>query len=397
LFYQASIRMLCGEIKQKTTDEINNLMRGGSVNSRPVYKLRIMKHSVKTIAVVFFLSFGFSHCKSSQKKETTSAGFTTTVESAGEDLPEIIRLADAFKASLTEEQRVKLQLPYSKTDAAKWSNLPAAFSNAQHVGLAFEAMTPAQIEDVKALLKAISGSTQNEGYDELQQLLNADDYLHANGGGREYGASNYYIAFLGIPAEKGMFEIQFGGHHLAFANTYKDGVLVGATPSFRGVEPFGTFTMNNKTNQPMNQEQQSFSSMLSSLSSSQLAEAKLSGTYSDLLLGPHKDGVFPTTASGIRCDKLSATQKMLVLSVIKTYVDDIDNKDAQAIMKRYTGELNDTYISYTGTTTVTAQNDYVRIDGPSVWIEYSSQHGVILSATHPHSVWRDKRNDYGGN
>src|SRR4051812_48331734 len=127
-----------------------------------------MKHSVKTIAVLFFLSFGLSHCKSLQKKETTSVSFSTTAESAGEDLSETIRLADAFKESLTEEQRAKLQLPYSKTDAAKWSNLPAAFSNAQHVGLAFAAMTPAQIEHAKALLKTISGSTQNEGYDELQ-------------------------------------------------------------------------------------------------------------------------------------------------------------------------------------------------------------------------------------
>ncbi|MBT33420.1 MAG: hypothetical protein CMO01_27475 [Thalassobius sp.] len=66
-------------------------------------------------------------------------------------------------------------------------------------------------------------------------------------------------------------------------------------------------------------------------------------------------------------------------------------------MTKYTNELDETYISYSGTTNLTTRNDYVRIDGPSVWIEYSCQNGVILSGTHPHSVWRDKLTDYGGN
>lgn len=76
---------------------------------------------------------------------------------------------------------------------------------------------------------------------------------------------------------------------------------------------------------------------------------------------------------------------------------DIDDANAAGIMARYTGELDNTYISYSGTTTMTAINDYVRIDGPSVWIEYSCQHGIVLSGNHPHSVWRDKIKDYGGN
>ena len=39
----------------------------------------------------------------------------------------------------------------------------------------------------------------------------------------------------------------------------------------------------------------------------------------------------------------------------------------------------------------------MRIDGPSIWIEYASQGGVIVrNATHPHSVWRDRTGDYGG-
>jgi len=247
----------------------------------------------------------------------------------------------------------------------------------------------------KALLKEVSGTASNEGWDELQQLLNADEYLKANGGGSDYGSANYYIAFLGTPATTGTFEIQYGGHHTAFANTYKDGVLTGATPSFRGVEPFTAFTWDGATNQPIVQEKDALSAMLTGLTTEELATAKLSGTYSDLVAGPQKDATFPSTPSGIRCANLTADQKTLVLAAIKTYVNDIANADD--IITQYTNELDDTYIAYSGTTGVVTRNDYVRIDGPSVWIEYSCQNGVILSGTHPHSVWRDKTSDYGGN
>lgn len=54
-------------------------------------------------------------------------------------------------------------------------------------------------------------------------------------------------------------------------------------------------------------------------------------------------------------------------------------------------------LGFAGTRTVDAENDYVRIDGPSVWIEFSLQPGRSIPGIHPHSVWRDKTADYGGN
>jgi len=317
---------------------------------------------------------------------------TTCADATGID--KIICLADAFKAQLSSSQLASVQLDYSVSNAEKWSNFPEAIYR-QRIGLNFGSMTKTQIQYAKALLKEVAGTTDNEGWDELQQLLNADQYLNANGGGNDYGAANYYIAFLGAPSATGTFEIQFGGHHTAFANTYENGVLVGATPSFRGVEPFETFTWHDKSNQPVQQEQAALSAMLTGLSSTELSSAKLSGTFGDLVAGPQEDGQFPSTQSGIPCSGLTSDQKTLVLNAIKTYVDDV--ADSAAIITKYTSELDNTYISYSGSTGLTTRNDYVRIDGPSVWIEYSCQGGVILQGTHPHSVWRDKKTDYGGN
>lgn len=358
---------------------------------------------MQTFLAAAVVTVALASCKKSDSSGTTSGSSTynpdpvdVTSCASATGIAKLICLADAFKAQLSSSQIATLQRSYSKAEAQKWSNFPASIYS-QRVGLRFGDLTTTQIQYAKALIKAAAGTASNEGWDELQQLLNADEYLNANGGGSGYGAANYYIALLGTPATSGTFEIQYGGHHTAFANTYKDGVLVGGTPSFRGVEPFGSFTWNGKSNQPLNQEQAALSAMLTSLSSSEQATAKLSATYSDLLVGPQKDGTFPSTPSGIKCSNLSASQRALVLAAIQTYVGDIDGTNAAAFLTKYKAELDDTYISFSGTTGMTTRNDYARIDGPSVWIEYSCQNGVILSGTHPHSVWRDKTKDYGGN
>ena len=87
----------------------------------------------------------------------------------------------------------------------------------------------------------------------------------------------------------------------------------------------------------------------------------------------------------------------LVVAAIETYVGDIAVADADMIMARYLAELPQTFVAFAGTPTLDAENDYVRIDGPSVWIEISMQPGRSLDGIHPHSVWRDKALDYGGN
>lgn len=334
---------------------------------------------------------------SSSTSNPDPATVSTCASSTG--VAKVVCLAEAFKSQLDASQVTTLQRTYSVSDAKKWSNLPQGLvqSANKRIGLNFGSMTSTQVQYAKALIKEVAGTTTNEGWDEIQQLLNADEYLNANGGGSTYGAANYYIAFLGTPATTGTFEIQFGGHHLAFANTYKDGALVGATPSFRGVEPFSTFTWNSTSNQPLQQEAAAFSAMLTGLSTTEQAAAKLSSTYTDLVAGPQQDGNFPATAVGLKCANLTAAEKALVLAAMKTYVYDTDDTDAATILAKYTTELDNTYVAYSGTTAMTTRNDYVRIDGPSVWIEYSCQNGIVLSGTHPHSVWRDKTKDYGGN
>ncbi len=317
--------------------------------------------------------------------------------SATTGLARVVCLAEAFKATLSSSQQSAMQFTYSKTNAQKWSNLPASLS--ARIGITLGSLSAAQLAAFRNLMIAVLAiNTTEEGYDEMLGNLVADDYLNTIGGGAGYGAGNFYLSFLGTPSTTGLWSILFTGHHYTQPYTFNAGQVTGVTPAFRGVEPGTAVSANGRTYQPFEQERLTFASMLTGLSSSQQTTAKLSSTFSDLVLGPGKDNQFPATKVGLKVSTLSAAQQTLVLNAIKLYVNDLDAATATPILAKYTAELADTYIAYSGTTAVASQNDYVRIDGPSVWIEFSYQGGVIVrSAPHPHSVWRDHTGDYGGN
>jgi hypothetical protein len=413
---------------------------------------RMLLAGVPTLAVAL------AACSSSSSGTTGTTGSTATATTASTATADgeaaagsVAALAQAFYQTLDADQKPKVLLDYTLASAKRWSNLPQGLisgggtsggsfpsgsvpsgmgqggtppsgaasgsgapsgaangsgapsgaaggggSSQSRVGIALSDLSDAQLTAFKTLLKAATGTTKGLGYDEIEQQWNADDYLNQKGGGDTYGRGNFYVAILGSPQDTGTWEFQFGGHHLAVANTYTDGKLAGATPSFRGVEPFTAFKLDGVTNQPLKKKHAALVAMLSSLSDSQKTAAKLSDTYTDLVLGPGKDWAFPTTKEGVKISAFSAQQKKLVLAALAGYVDDLAAADAKTILAKYEDELDATYLAWSGTTTLLEQNDYVRIDGTSVWLEFSMQHGIVLSGNHPHSVWRDRTTDYGG-
>lgn len=347
----------------------------------------------------FALSFGSQTCSLALSVGAPGSGTVVTTDCASTTgLARVVCLAEAFKATLTATQLTTLQLTYTKANAVRWSNLPEALYR-NRVGISLGTLSSTQLTAARALLAAVLvQNVTNEGFDEMEGNLVADDYLGANGGGSDYGRGNYYMAFLGTPSTTSLWELQFGGHHYTMANTYNGGKITGVTPSFRAVEPMAAVTANNRTYQPVEQERKAFADLLAGLSSSELSTAKIATTFTDVLLGPGQDGKFPATRLGLKVGDLSAANKALVLNAIKLYTNDLDTETAATVLAKYTTELDNTYLAYSGTGTMSTQNDYIRLDGPSVWIEYSSQGGIIIRNTpHPHSVWRDRTGDYGGN
>ncbi len=346
---------------------------------------------------VLTLTLGLAACASDDTTSDSTTSSTSDAETTGGS--DIVALAEAFAATLSDDQQTELYQDYTLENASNWSNLPnGGGPSGERVGVSTGDLSDEQFAALETLLVAATGSAVNEGYDEILQHLAADDYLASLGEDEVYGSDNFAVAFLGTPSDSGTWQFQFGGHHLAVSNTYTDGVLAGATPSFRGIEPMPEFEQDGVTVMPELQEQAAFVAFLASLTSEQLATATTSDSYTDILLGAGEDWAFPTTSEGLQGSELSDEQKALLLAAINTYVNDVTDADAATILEGYESDLDDTYFLFSGSSALDMESagDYVRIDGPSVWIEYSTQTAVTVGGTHPHAVWRDRVTDYGG-
>lgn len=211
------------------------------------------------------------------------------------------------------------------------------------------------------------------------------------GGGLEYSASNYMIAFLGKPSTTTPWLLQIGGHHLAFNISYK-GTVGASTPYFVGVEPSSWKDDDGKTHAPLAPMRDAMYGLVNSLTPDQLTKAKLNRSFSDVYVGPGRDGRFPVS-EGVPVAGLSDESKKFVKQAIDAWTG--DSPQGADYRKLYYADLDKTKVAYSGTTTFAHQGDYVRIDGPRVWIEFACQDGVVIRGQiHYHTIWRDRLTDY---
>ena len=364
-----------------------------------------------TLASVLIFHLGLTGCNAADRPDQAERSSTSSPVTGTAALPisdpsassgtVVLERANAFMATLSAEQRASLLQPYTFANAARWHTYPqwGLRGSQARIGLALGTLSAPQWEAFNALLAAATGSGRNEGFDEIQQHLAADDWIRQNGGRSGYGRGAFYIAFLGEPSNTGLWQLQFGGHHLAVTNTYRDGLLVGATPSFRAIEPQTEIQFEGATLRPQLDEWEAFVALLASLTPEQVASARLPRRQNALLLGPeasNKDWNFPDRTQGVPVSSLNDQQRARLMRAISLYVNDISEPEAAAILAHYESQLGSTFLAFSGSTSLTNEGDYVRIDGPSVWIELVMDPAYSTDRPHVHAVWRDKQTDYGG-
>lgn len=323
-------------------------------------------------------------------------------------------LATAFEATLSTSQIQGLVYSRTAANAEHWSNLPVAVIARD--GLAFSTLSTTQLQAALALAQAALSA---DGYARLNAIRLADSYIANVSSMFQWGYGNYYIAFVGTPSATGIWQLQISGHHftenVTFNNTYTS-----TTPFFIGVEPY-TFTTNvtpsaavtsvpyNTTNGVTYQAMEKQRAAMYSLSQSiyGTSAAVLTGTFDDVVHGidgsTHIDSdypaAYPTTGRGVLYSALTTTQQALIKNAIAAWTGDQNSTMSSTLYSAYTTDaaLAATYVGYSGDGTLVKDNDYIRVDGPRVWIEFVVQQGVAYpSSYHFHTIWRDKTADYGG-
>ncbi|MFI6404271.1 DUF3500 domain-containing protein [Streptomyces sp. NPDC050548] len=414
--------------------------------TRLVRTRRTWRGIAGAVTAIVLVGGGFAVANASTDTGTTksAAGVKRPVDKKATGTAAVVSAANEFLNTLDADQQAATLLDLTQANATAWSNLPCG--STCRPGIQLGSLTDTQLAAAMKVLKLATGTGKNTGYDQITQIIKADDVLNSaqstssagpapsdtasstasadpsataaptstvtdaptdvptgtppsggtGGGAFGYGSGVYFLAFLGTPSATGTWQLHFGGHHLALNLTYKNGKVAGASPFFVGVEPTTWTDDDGTTYSPLATMRDGLLALTGSLSTEQLATAKLSASFSDVLLGPGQDGQFPETKEGIKVSTLSPKQKQLVLKAIHPWIANVDDATAKKLMKTYEHELNQTYVAYSGTTALDTQGDYVRIDGPGVWVEFVCQNGVVYrDQIHYHTVYRDHTRDYG--
>jgi Protein of unknown function (DUF3500) len=328
-----------------------------------------------------------------------------------------VAAANAFLATLDDAGRGKASFPFDSELKKRWSNFPVGIY--QRHGLRMGDLNTAQRDAVFALL-GVALSTR--GLQKVKEIMEGDEVLKNSdegrlgpggppggmppggarpqgeppGGGMDpgFGRDNYYLALFGTPSLAQPWMLQFGGHHLAINLTIvgQSNVL---TPSLPAAQP-AIYKLTSETIRPLGRENDKGFALIHSLDATQQKQAILSYQVNDLVLGAGQDGKM-VQPEGIKVSALSAAQLEKLWDVVNEWVGILNDEQAAVKMAEVKANLAETWFAWSGPTT-NGSPAYFRIQGPTLWIEYSPQRlrgNAGLDINHVHTIYRDPTNDYG--
>ncbi len=310
------------------------------------------------------------------------------------------KAAEAFLASLSQQQKGKTMFPVDDPEWRKWMN--------QHFylrqGVGFLEMSEAQREAAFGMLHA---ALSPKGFELARNIMRLNHTLGElnNNNFEEYGEGRYWVTLMGTPSAKEPWGWQVDGHHL-IVNYFVLGDQVVMTPLFVGSEPVVARSGKYQGVAILEAEQAKGLAMIRALDESQRQKAilQVSKTGNNNVSEAFKDNVVLDYA-GIRAAELSAGQKGQLLDLIGQHVGNISAGHAKVKMDEVRRHLDDTRFAWIGGTDATSVF-YYRIHSPVILVEFDHQLPVGLrppagaprtpNREHIHCVVRTPNgNDYG--
>jgi len=316
------------------------------------------------------------------------------VEAAGVSTEPIRAAAEAFLASLTDEQRAITQYDVTDDEWRKWQNV----HRYDRQGMSRRAMTPTQEGAAFDLLRA---SLSGTGVDKARDIMTLNGVLaDMVGNDDEYGEDLYFFTVMGTPSSTDPWGWQLDGHHLVI-NYFVLGDQVVMTPTFMGSEPVRADSGPHAGLRVFEPEETKGLAMIRSLTAGQQALAIVADEpIRQVLTAAFRDN-FELRYEGIRATDLTTAQQQTLIELIAEYVRNMDSGHAVARLEEIMDHLDDTWFAWMGGTGDDSVF-YYRVHSPVVLLEFDHQGGIALnrgegmSRNHIHTVIRTPNgNDYG--
>lgn len=318
---------------------------------------------------------------------------------------EIKYYADSLYQSFSKMQKISGLLSFGDTARLKWNNLPVGLR--ARAGLNIGNMNNDQRRLVHRILSAALSSQGylkatgvmhldnliNGFYDSLYQRKEINDTTYSFVRSLLWSHQNYYFAFFGSPHDP-QWGFKLEGHHLSVNFTFS-GNSISVTPFFIGTDPAEYMISEYAGWRVLGQEEDMGLRLMNSLSPAIQQKATGKGaTPADIITGA-ESGKRLIDYWGIRASELTAAQKILLESMIREFVFNMEyDKAVMEYEKIRKAGIDNIWFGWIGAYEEKKPHYYV-INGPTFLIEFDNNGGPRNAANHIHAIWREKGNEYG--
>jgi hypothetical protein len=317
-----------------------------------------------------------------------------SIEATGVSPAPVIDAANAFLATLTDEQRAMTLYPADDDEWRKWQNV----HRYDRQGMSRRAMSAEQEEAAFDLLRA---GLSLAGFEKARDIMILNGHLaDLVDNQEEYGEDLYFFTVMGEPSATAPWGWQLDGHHLVI-NYFVLGDQVVMTPTFMGSEPVSADSGPHAGVRVFGPEEARGMAMIRALTAEQQAVAIIADEpINQVLTAAFRDN-FELRYEGLRAAEMTAAQQQTLLELVGEYVGNMADGHAAVRMAEIEAHLDDTHFAWMGGTSDDAVF-YYRVHSPVVLIEFDHQGGIALnrgermSRNHVHTVIRTPNgNDYG--
>lgn len=332
------------------------------------------------IILIYTMSLTFLYC--------TSPATATKDPGMMKSKNTLVTQANAFLASLTEEQKEKALVAFEDDLRSNWHYLPVVMYDRN--GISLKELSDSQDALAFTLL---SSCLSQEGFSKAEQIIDLESVLQVlepDNNGRD--PEQYHVAIYGSPADKGAWGWSFQGHHLALHYTIVDGELV-ATPQFMGANPAEVRLEGPKKGlRVLAAEEDLGMDLVNALPEDQRKKAIFMEEAPYDIYTTNKSTVTPLDDLGVSYGEMSTAHKKMVDAIIDEFIAAMPEE----VGRRRRAELReagylDIKFAWAGSTSMGAGH-YYRLQGPTFLIEVDNTQN---DANHIHCVWRDFNGDFG--
>jgi hypothetical protein len=305
--------------------------------------------------------------------------------------------AEAFIATLNDEQRQTVVLAYDVPQRVDWHFIPKE----ERKGLQIRHMSEEQRKAAHALLQT---ALSQAGYDKATQIMHLENLLHEFEAGKGRflrDPERYYFTIFGDPASSGRWGLSVEGHHLSLNFVVEEGEVISSTPQVFCTNPATVKNENSAgvkvgTRVLADEEQLAFD-LVNSLSAEQKAAALFAETALQEVRDPGSPQPPQDPAIGLPAADMTADQQAVLQKLLDTYAGAMPATVAEARLAAIEqAGLDNVHFAWAGATEP-GIGHYYRIQGPTFVVEFVNTQPDAAGniANHIHTVWRDMRGDFG--